>query len=156
MQRIDDLLIEHLFSPLAGFLEQGLGIGRWRAAIECLNGHLACYVAAVALTIAHKGEGDAIFAELLGALAWLAIMEGVRRAALRQAGSSLGVQTARMREKPFRALFLLMLPLSLVYADGLASAFYSASLALLVAHLYLKASEPPPPRRRASPAFGRA
>jgi hypothetical protein len=147
MTRIDDALIERVFSPLSGWLEHRLGIARWRAAIECLNGHLAFYLGGVALGIARKGPEDAIFADLLSGLFWLGLMEGVRRAALRQAGSSMGVQSARLGEWHFRAILLLMLPASLLYVRDAGSACYTASLAFLLAHLYLKASDTPPPRR---------
>lgn len=153
MTRFDDLLIGRVFSPLAGWLEHRAGLGQWRVAIECLNGHLACYLAGVAFAIAGKGVRDGIFAELLGALLWLAIIEAARRAAMRQAGSSLGVQTARLGERHFRCIFLLMLPFSLCYVEGWASGFYSASLALLVAHFYFKACDAPPPERRRRLAF---
>jgi hypothetical protein len=153
MMRMDDILIERVFSPLAGRLEQA-GLGRWRAAIECLNGHIAFYLAGLALGIARKGPDGAIFADLLAGLFWLGIMEAARRAALRQAGSPLGVQTARLGERHFRFIFLLMLPFSVARADDMATACYAASLALLVAHFYLKASDAPPPRRKGRLAFG--
>jgi hypothetical protein len=154
MTRFDDMLIGRLFSPLAGWLQHRLGIGQWRAALECLNGHVACYVAGTAFAIAGKGMRDGIFADLLAALIWLCIMEKVRRAALRQAGSSLGVQTARLNEWHFRAIFVVMLPVSLLYVEGWASGFYTLSLALLVAHLYFKACDVPPPERSRRLAFG--
>ena len=147
MSGIDEILIGRVFSPAAGWLEQGLGLSRWRVAIECLNGHVACYLGGAAFAIAGKGARDGIFVDLLAAFVWLAIMEAVRRAALRQAGSSVGVQTARFGERHFRCIFLIMLPVSLCYVEGWASGFYSASLALLVAHLYFKACDAPPPER---------
>ena len=153
MIRVDNLLIEKIFSPAAGWLEHRLGLGQWRVALECLNGHVAFYVAATALAIAGKGLGDAIFADLLAALAWLGIMAVVRRAAHRQAGSSQGVQTARLGEWHFRAIFLVMLPVSLCYVRDLASLLYTASLALLIAHLYFKACDSPPPEPKAKRAF---
>lgn len=153
MTRVDDILIERVFEPLAGWLQHRLGLSQWRAAIECLNGHVACYLAGVAFGLAGKGLRDAIFADLIVAFFWLALMEFVRRAALRQAGSSTGVQTARLGEQHFRYIFLLMVPVSLCYVEGWASGFYALSLALLAGHLYFKACEPPPPQRRASLAF---
>ena len=147
------MLIERVFSPLSGALEHRLGLSRWRAAIECLNGHLAFYLAGVALGIARKGPEDAIFADLLSGLFWLGLMEGVRRAALRQAASSMGVQSARLGEWHFRTILLLMLPASLLFVRDAASFCYSASLAFLLAHVYLKASDTPPPRRGTRPAF---
>lgn len=150
MTRVDIFLIERLFSPAAGWLQHRLGLGQWRVALECLNGHLAFYLAGTALNVAGKGARDAIFADLLAALAWLGIMALVRRAAERQAGSSQGVQTARLGEWHFRAIFLAMLPISFWTARDLAGFLYAASLALLVAHLYFKAcdSPPPEPKRR--------
>jgi hypothetical protein len=156
MSGIDEILIGRLFSPAAGWLEHRLGLGRWRVAIECLNGHVACYLAGVAFAIAGKGARDGIFVDLLAALLWLCIMEAVRRAALRQAGSSVGVQTARLREQHFRYIFLVMLPVSLCYVESWAGGFYAASLALLVAHLYFKACDAPPPERRGRLALGSA
>lgn len=153
MTRVDEFLIERLFSPAAGWLEHRLGLGQWRIALECLNGHLAFYLAGTALTVAGKGREDAIFADLLAALAWLGIMALVRRAAHRQAGSSQGVQSARLGEWHFRAIFLVMLPLSLSYARDLAGFFYAAALALFVAHLYFKACDAPPPQPRRGRIF---
>ena len=148
MHRADDILIERVFSPAAGWLEHRLGLGQWRAAIACLNGHLAFYLAGVAFSIAGKGPNDGIFMNLLAAFFWLTIMEWVRRAALRQAASSLGRQTARFAERHFRFIFLFMLPLSLCYAKSWASGCDTASLLLLIGHLYLQACDAPPPERR--------
>ena len=150
MNRVDEIVIEKLFSPLAGWAEHRLGIGQWRLAFECLNGHVAFYLAGFAFAISSKGMRDGIFTDLLSALAWLAIMEFVRRVALRQAGSSMGSQTARFAERHFRFIFLLMLSVSLLYLRGWSSACYTASLLLLLSHLYFKASETPPRRPRRS------
>ena len=156
MSGIDDILIGRVFSPAAGWLQHRLGLGQWRVALECLNGHVACYLAGVAFAIAGKSARDGIFADLLAALVWLAIMDAVRRAALRQAGSSMGVQTARLGERHFRCIFLIMLPVSLCYVEGWASGFYTASLALLTAHLYFKACDAPPPEPGRRLAYGGA
>lgn len=155
MNRVDDLLIEKIASPLAGWVQHRLGISQWRASIECLNGSVAFYVAAVALEIAVKGPYDAVFVTLLRAVVWLMIMEHVRRLAYRQAASSVGTRTARVREWMFRTLLVLMLPISFCYADGWHNLCYSASLALLICHLYLKATDAPPPQSRGKLAFGR-
>lgn len=154
MQRVDDILIEHVFAPLAGWFEHRLRFGQWRVAIACLDGHVALYLGGVAFTLAHKGAGEPIFADLLAALVWLLIMDAVRRAALRQAGSSLGVQSARFGERHFRLIFLAAIPLSLASVKGWASGCYGASLLLLLAHLYFKACDTPPPPRRRAFAFG--
>jgi hypothetical protein len=153
MTSVDNLLIEKIFSPAAGWLQHRLGLGQWRVALECLNAHVAFYLAGTALAIAGKGMRDAIFADLLAALAWLAIMAFVRAVAHRQAVSSQGVQTARLGEWHFRAIFLVMLPISLFYVRDLASFFYTGSLALLVAHLYFKACDAPPPEPKLKRAF---
>ena len=155
--QLDDLAISKLFSPLAGWAEHRLGLGQWRISLECLNGHLAFYLGGLALSIGGKGADDGIFADVLVALAWLLLMEGARRIACRQAGSSLGVQTARMREWLFRLILLVSLPVSVARIDELANAFYSVSLFLLVCHLYFKACDSPPPqgRRRLAHARGR-
>jgi hypothetical protein len=146
--RIDNLALDKLFSPLAGWAEHRLGIGQWRVALECLNGHLVFYMAGLAYSIGGRGMTDGIFANLLVALAWLLLMEAARRVAYRQAGSSLGVQTARMREWLFRVILLVSLPISVSRIDELANAFYSLSLLLLVCHLYFKACDSPPPQGR--------
>jgi hypothetical protein len=146
--QIDDLALGKIFSPLAGWAEHRLGIGQWRVALECLNGHLAFYMGGLALSIGGKGMSDGIFTNMLVALAWLLLMEGARRVACRQAGSSLGVQTARTREWLFRVILLVSLPISVARADELANAFYSVSLFLLVCHLYFKACDAPPPKGR--------
>ena len=157
MTRIDDLALTKFFSPLAGWVEHRLGLSQWRVSLECLNGHVAFYLGGLALSIGGKGANDGIFADLLVALAWLLLMEGARRVACRQAGSSLGVQTARMREWLFRVILLVSLPISVARIDELANAFYSLSLLLLVCHLYFKACDSPPPRgrRRLAHAHGR-
>lgn len=148
MNRIDDIAIARIFSPTAGWAEHRLGLGQWRIALECLNGHVAFYLAGLAFSLTGRGLTDGTFASLLVALAWLLLMEFVRRVAHRQAGSSLGVQTARMREWHFRLILLISLPISVSRADGLAGACYSASLLLLLCHLYFKACDAPPPERR--------
>jgi hypothetical protein len=82
-------------------------------------------------------------------------MEAVRRVAYRQAGSSIGVQTARMREWHFRLILLVSLPISVSRVDEVASACYSVSLLLLLCHLYFKACDSPPPQRRRRLAYNR-
>lgn len=156
MSTIDDILIDKVYSPLSGWLEHRLGVSRWRASIECLNGSLAFYVAAVALEIAGKGPYDGIFMTMLRALVWLLVMDAVRRVAYRQAASSVGPRTARVREWIFRLVLVAVLPLSLYYAQGWHNLCYSASLMLLICHLYLKASDPPPPQPKGRLAFGGA
>ena len=156
MGNIDDLLIERVWSPAAGWLQHRLGAGPWRVAIECLNGSIAFYVAAVALQIAGMGPEDGIFVTLLRTLAWLLVMDWLRRHAYRQAASSVGVRTARAREWMFRLTLLLMLPLSFAYADQWHNMLYSGSMLLLVCHLYFKASDTPPPREKRGLAWTRA
>lgn len=155
MTRIDEIALTQLFSPLAGWAEHRLGIGQWRIALECLNGHVAFYLAGLAFSISGMGMNDGIFASLLVALAWLLLMEAVRRVARRQAGSSLGVQTARMREWLFRLILLVSLPISVARIDEVANAFYSVSLLLLLCHLYFKACDAPPPQGRRRLAYNR-
>lgn len=155
MTRIDDIVIARIFSPLAGWAEHRLGLGQWRVALECLNGHVAFYLAGLAFSLTGKGIADGIFASLLVALAWLLLMEAVRRVARRQAGSSLGVQTARLREWHFRLILLASLPVSVSRADELANACYSVSLLFLLCHLYFKACDSPPPQGRRRLAFSR-
>ncbi|HYD36162.1 MAG TPA: hypothetical protein VEA60_01020 [Allosphingosinicella sp.] len=155
MNRIDDFAIAKIFSPLAGWAEHRLGLGQWRLALECLNGHVAFYLAGLAFSLTGKGMTDGIFASLLVALAWLLLMEAVRRVACRQAGSSLGVQTARLREWHFRLILLIALPISVSRIDELANACYSLSLFLLLCHLYFKACDSPPPRGRRRLAWNR-
>lgn len=155
MGNIDDILIERVWSPAAGWLQHRLGVGPWRAAIECLNGSIAFYVAAVTLQIAGMGPEDGIFVTMLRALAWLLVMDWLRRHAFRQAASSVGVRTARVREWTFRLALLLMLPLSFLCADEGHNLLYSGSLLLLVCHLYFKASDAPPPREKRQFAWNR-
>jgi hypothetical protein len=148
VNRIDDIALTKLFSPAAGWAEHRLGFGQWRIALECLNGHVAFYLAGLAFSLTGKGMDDGIFANLLVGLAWLLLMEAVRRIAYRQAGSSLGVQTARMREWHFRLILLVAMPISLSRIDAPSSACYSVSLLLLLCHLYFKACDAPPPQDR--------
>lgn len=156
MGRIDDILIERVASPLSGWLQHRLGISQWRASLECLNGSVAFYVVAVALEIAGKGPYDGIFVTMLRALVWLLVMDGVRRLACRQAASSVGTRTARVHEWIFRTVLVAMLPVSLLYAQGWHNLCYSASLLLLICHLYLKASDAPPPQPKGRLAHLRA
>lgn len=155
MQRIDEALIDKVYSPLAGLLRDRFGVCQWRAAIECLNGSTILYVGAVALEIAGKGIADGIFATMLRAMVWLLILDRARSVARRQAASSIGTSSARMREWLFRLIVACALPLSLCFAHSLHNLLYTASLALLVCHLYLKAADQPPPSLSGRLAFAR-
>ncbi len=156
MTPIDTAIIEKVYSPITGWVNQRFGVDQWRLAIECLNGTVAFYLAGVALTIAGKGMADGIFTDLIAAFVWLAVMDWIRRAAYRQASSSLGRQTARMRESIFRHILVGILPLSLYYADGLDDLCHTVSLVFFISHLYFKSCDSPPPRRRTQLAFSRA
>jgi hypothetical protein len=151
----DDALIEKVYSPLAGWLHHRLGLCQWRVAIECLNFSIFFYLGAVALEIAAKGMRDGIFVTLLRALAWLLIMDWARRVARRQAGSSIGTSSARRREWLFRVLLVGVLPLSLWRIAGWSSLLYTTSLAMLICHLYFKASDTPPPMPKGKLAYQR-
>ncbi len=155
MGTIDDLLIERISSPLTGWLQHRLGVGQWRASIESLNGSTVVYVAGVALELAAAGPEDAIYVTLLRALVWLLVLDFIRRVAYRQAASSVGVRTARLREWLFRTILVAVLPASLLYAQAWDNLCYSASLLLLVCHLYIKASDAPPPEPKGRLAFNR-
>lgn len=156
MTPFDTALIEKVYSPITGWVNARFGIDQWRLAIECLNGTVAFYLAGVALTIAGKGAEDGIFADLLSGFLWLVVMDWVRKAAYRQAASSLGRQTARMRESFFRHVAVGLLPLSLFYADGLNDLCHTASLVFFISHLYFKSCDSPPPRRRSQLAWTHA
>jgi hypothetical protein len=155
MTTIDDLLIHKLFSPLCGWAQHKLGISQWQLSIACLNAAIFFYIAAVALAIAGKGLRDGIFVDLLAALAWLLIMDFVRRIAYRQAASSMGVQSARLGEWLFRLILVAALPLSIAKIESSINFGYSLSLLFLVAHLYFKASDTPPPQRHRRLAYSR-
>ena len=152
---VDEVLIHKVYSPLAGHLRHRFGLCQWRIAIECLNGSIAFYLSAVALEIAAKGVRDGIFVTLLRALVWLLIMDWVRRVARRQAASSAGTGSARLREWLFRIILVGVLPLSLWRIAGWSSALYTASLAMLICHLYFKAADTPPPMGKRKLAFAR-
>ena len=156
MTRIDQIIIERISSPVTGWLEHRFGISQWRLSIECLNGNIAFYLAGVAFTIAGKGRNDGIFIDLLRGVGWLMMMEFVRRRAYQQAASSMGVQTARLGEWFFRLVLLAAVPLSLLSVRGWNSFCFAISLLFLVAHLYFKASDVPPPQQRRKLAFSRA
>ena len=153
MGTIDDLLIERVYSPLTGWLQHRLGVSQWRASFESLNGSTVFYVAGVALELAGKGVYDGTFITMLRALAWLLILDFIRKHAYRQAASSVGIRTARVREWLFRTILVGVLPLSLYYAQAAHNLCYSASLILLICHLYFKASDAPPPEPRGRFAF---
>ena len=150
---VDQLLIERVYSPIAGRMRHLFGLCQWRLAFECLNGSTAAYLAAVALEIASKGIRDGIFATMLRAMIWLLIMDRVRWVARRQAGSSVGVSSARQREWLFRIILVGVLPLSICYITGWARFLYTVALALLICHLYFKAADTPPPEPRRKLAF---
>jgi hypothetical protein len=155
MTPFDTAIIEKVFTPLTGWVNERFGLDQWRLALECLHGTIAFYLTGLALTIAGKGMADGIFVDLLSAAVWLMVMDWIRRTLLRQASSSLGRQTARMRESIFRHLLVGLLPLSLYYADGLNDLCHSMSLALFIAHLYFKSCDTPPPQRRGRLAYSR-
>jgi hypothetical protein len=155
MHRIDDFLIERVFSPLAGWVAYRLGMDQWRLSIEALNGTIAFHLGAVALTIGGKGLYDGIFADMLAALAWLGVMALIRRVAYRQASSSLGRQSARLGEGFFRLILVAILPLSLYYAHELDNLCHTLSLICFLGHLYFKACDSPPPRSSPRLAFVR-
>jgi hypothetical protein len=148
---IDEILLNRVFSPLAGWVQHHFGLSQWRLSIECLNGNIAFYLAGIAFSIAGKGLNDAIFVDLLRGVGWLLIMDFARRAAYRQAASSMGVQTARMGEWFVRLVLIAAVPISILHVKGWPSLCFTLSLLLLVAHLYFKASDTPPPRRRRKP-----
>ena len=155
MTNIDEILIARLYSPVAGWVEARFGVNQWRLSIECLNGNIAFYLAGIAFSIASKDMNDGIFIDLLKGLCWLLIMEFARRVTYRQAASSMGIQTARMREWSVRLILTAMLPLSLLYASEWANICYTISLLFLISHLYFKASDAPPPAPRGKLAFAR-
>jgi hypothetical protein len=138
MHRIDQFVLEKLVAPVAGWLNHKLGLGQWRMSLEFLNGHLAFYLA---------GNGP-VFPMMLAALAWLLLMQAVRHMALRQSGSSLGVQTARMAEWHVRTILALALPFVATSVSDLGSACYAIALGLLACHFYFKACDTPPPQER--------
>ena len=146
----DQVIIDRVFSPLTGWLHHRFGVNQWRLSLECLNGNVVFYLAGIALTIAAKGVEDGIFIDLLRGTGWLLIVDFARRVAMRQAASSIGVQSARMGEWLIRIVLLTAFPLSLVHAQGLAGVCFTISLLFLVLHLYFKASDTPPPQRRRS------
>ena len=98
---------------------------------------------------------DGIFADLLAAMGWLGIMTFARSLAYRQASSSMGVQSARLGEWMFRTILAASLPLSMLYVTGLSSFCFTASLLFLIAHLYFKACDTPPPEPTRKLAFSR-
>jgi hypothetical protein len=156
MTPFDTVLIEKVYTPLTGWVNARFGVDQWRLAIECLNGTVAFYLAGVALTIASKGMSDGIFADLLAACVWLLVMDWIRKAAHRQAASSLGRQTARMRESIFRHILVGILPLSVYYIQGLDNLCHTISLVFFISHLYFKSCDTPPPQRRMQFAYSRA
>jgi len=153
---VDDILINRIYSPLAGWVQHRFGVNQWRLSIECLNGNIAFYLAGIAFTIAAKGLNDGIFIDLLKGVGWLLIMDFARRAACRQACSSMGVQSARLGEWLLRLILVTMLPVSLLHVKGGASLCFTVSLMLLISHLYFKASDTPPPKSLRRLAYLRA
>ena len=148
MQRIDQFVLEKLIAPVAGWLSHRLGFGQWRMSIELLNGHLAFFLAGTALTIGKGVQDGPIYPIMVGALVWLLLMQAVRHMALRQASSSLGVQTARMAEWHIRTILVVALPFMAVSIGDLGAACYTIALGLLAGHFYFKACDIPPPAER--------
>jgi hypothetical protein len=155
MEMFDQILIDRVFSPLAGWLHHRFGVNQWRLSLECLNGNVAFYLAGIALSIAHKDMNGGIFVDLLRGAGWLLIVDFARRVALRQAASSIGVQSARMGEWLIRIVLVTAFPLSLFHAQGMAGLCFTASLLFLVLHLYFKASDTPPPQERRKQVLAR-
>jgi hypothetical protein len=155
MTPFDTAIIEKVYTPVTGWVNSRFGVDQWRLAIECLNGTIAFYLAGVALTIASKGMGDAIFTDLIAAFVWLMVMEFIRKAAYRQASSSLGRQTARMRESIFRHILVGIVPLSLYYCEGVDDLCHTISLLFFISHLYFKSCDTPPPQRKVQFAYSR-
>lgn len=155
MHALDKLLIEKLYSPFAGWLKHRIGLCQWRAALLALNTSIALYVAGVGLEIANKGPADPIWLTMIRALVWLLVLDFARRVANRQAASSVGVRTAREREWFFRAILLVALPFTASVLTTLCNALYAGSLVFLITHLYLKASDTPPPAVRGRFAYNR-
>lgn len=155
MTPFDTAIIEKVYTPVTGWVNARFGVDQWRLAIECLNGTVAFYLAGVALTIASKGMGDAIFADLIAAFVWLMVMEFIRKAAYRQASSSLGRQTARMQESIFRHILVGIVPLSLYYCEGVDDLCHTISLLFFISHLYFKSCDMPPPQRKVQLAYSR-
>lgn len=153
---LDDIMIERIFSPIAGLMQHRFGVSQWRLALVCLDGCIAFYLGGIALTIAGKGMADGIFTDLLAAMGWLGIMTFARSIAYRQASSSIGVQSARLGEWMFRTVLAASLPLSLLYMSGLSSFCFTVSLLFLIAHLYFKACDTPPPQPTRKVALNRA
>jgi hypothetical protein len=153
MTPFDTAIIEKVYTPVTGWVNSRFGVDQWRLAIECLNGTIAFYLAGVALTIASKGMGDAIFTDLIAAFVWLMVMEFIRKAAYRQASSSLGRQTARMRESIFRHILVAIVPLSLYYCEGVDDLCHTISLLFFISHLYFKSCDTPPPQRKVQFAY---
>lgn len=156
MNSLDDIIIAKLFSPFTGWMQHRFGICQWRMSMFCLDGSIAFYLAGIAFTIARKGVNDGIFTDLLAAMSWLGIMTFARNIAHRQANSSIGVQSARLGEWFFRSLLTVSFPLSLSYITGWSSFCFSVSLFFLIAHLYFKACDTPPPQRTGKLAYNRA
>jgi hypothetical protein len=155
MEMFDQILIDHFFSPLAGWLQHRFGVNQWRVSLECLNGNVAFYLAGIALSIAGKGLNDGIFVDLLRGVGWLLIVDFARRVALRQAASSIGVQSARMGEWLIRLILVASFPVSVLTMHGVTNLCFTVSLLFLVLHLYFKASDTPPPEPRRKLAVAR-
>jgi hypothetical protein len=155
VSNLDDIIIARVFSPFAGWMQHRFGVSQWKLAMICLDGCIAFYLGGVAFSIAFKGMADGIFADLLAAIAWLGIMTFARNLAYRQASSSMGVQSARLGEWLFRTLLTISLPLSFLYATGWNKLSFSVSLVFLIAHLYFKACDTPPPEQTRNLAFSR-
>ena len=155
MEMFDQILIDRVFSPLAGWLQHRFGVNQWRASLECLNGNVAFYLAGIALSIAGKGANDGIFIDLLRGVGWLLIVDFARRVALRQAASSIGVQSARIGEWLIRVILVASFPVSLLTMHGVANLCFTLSLLFLVLHLYFKASDTPPPEPKRKLAVAR-
>lgn len=155
MNRIDDLLISRIFSPLSGWSEHELGMPKLRLALGCIDASIGSYFLGMALSLAHKRVEEGTLSYMMAAFGWLCIMTFARRMTLREAGSSLGVQTARMRESMLRLVLLVLLPFSLIAIRGPSNLCFTLSLIFTIAHLYFKAADTPPPVRRNKLAFHR-
>jgi hypothetical protein len=148
MQRIDQFVLEKVCAPAAGWLHHRLGVEQWRVSLECLNGHLAFYLAGTALRIGTEVKAGPVYPVMIAALVWLLLMQAVRNMALRQANSSIGVQTARMAEWHIRTILVIAVPFLGFQVHDLADFCYTAALGLLALHFCFKACDTPPPQER--------
>lgn len=157
LARLDDVLIERLFQPLADTVQNRFGVDRLHAACFCLDGAALAWIASQAGTLGHAvshwhgtlaiGRGLLL---LLGLVAITSLRTLFQRLPRRP-----GANPLRASMLPHRSMALILLAAQCVDLTSLGGWTELAMLALIAVALYFSACLPrPPAHRRATNLVG--